>query len=76
MVRHDCLEETNKNLTNLAVIEPFGEKIYNTGIPYIKESEWNCNFQSEGTLTIYVSEQSSVTDYKKFEYKPKENNTN
>src|SRR3989338_8386644 len=75
-VKHDCLKEIDKNITSFAMIEPFGGKIYNTKIPYIKEWGWNCGVQSEGTLTIYVTDQNSVTDYKKFKYKPKEKNTN
>ena len=76
MIKHDCLEELNKNITGLAIIEPFGEKIYNTEILYIKELGWNCDVQSEGALTIYVTDKNSVTDYKTFKYNPKENNTN
>ena len=76
MVRHDCLEKLNKSITSLAIIEPFGEKIYNTKVAYTYKSDWNCKFQSEGTLTIYKEAEDLVTDYKKFEYKPKENITN
>lgn len=76
MVRHDCLDELNKNIISLAITKLFGEKIYNTKIPYTQESEWNCKFQSQGTLTIYKEVEDMVTDHKNCEYKQKENITN